>query len=66
MKFLNGFKTVLGIVITVVATVAPTIAPTIIAVGDHVQGIAQGVGGVLVALGLIHKREKAKAAEGGQ
>lgn len=60
MKFLNGFKTVIGLVGTVVTVVFPKMAPDVVAtVGDGLYGVAQGVFVTLAALGVIHKVEKA-------
>lgn len=62
MKFLNGFKTILGLIGTVVTVVIPAISGDVVAaVGEQVLGIAQGVFGLLAALGVIHKVEKAQA-----
>jgi len=59
MKFLNGFKTIIGLAGTVLGVILPKIDSAIITgVGDHVYGIAQGVFGLLLTLGLIHKAEK--------
>lgn len=67
MNFLNGFKTIIGVLGSVVAIVLPKVAPGVVqAVGDQVVGIAQGVFGLLTALGIIHKVEKAQAADGGK
>lgn len=59
MKFLNGFKTILGLVGTVVTVLMPKVTPDLVAgVGDHAVAIAQGVFGLLTVLGIIHKVEK--------
>jgi hypothetical protein len=59
MKFLDGFKTIIGVAGSVALIVAPKIDPAIVqAVGDHAYGVAQGVFGLLTVLGVIHKREK--------
>jgi hypothetical protein len=69
MQFLNGFKTIIGAV--------GTIATPLIALGGHVGKIAtdgvsalgpayqtvEGAFLTLLALGIIHKTEKAKAAK---
>lgn len=61
MKFLDGFKTIIGLVGTVVTVVAPKISPEVVqTVGEQVIGIGQGVFGLLAILGVIHRREKAK------
>lgn len=60
MNFLNGFKTIIGLVGTVVSVVVPKIDPGIVtAAGDHVVGIVQGAFGLLTVLGVIHKIQKA-------
>jgi hypothetical protein len=61
MKFLNGFKTVIGLAGTVAAVVAPRFAPAINEAAPHAIAVAQGVFGLLLALGLIHKAEKASS-----
>lgn len=60
MKFLNGFKTVLGAAGMVLTIVAPKIVPVITDAAPHAINIAQGAFGLLAVLGLIHKSEKAK------
>lgn len=63
MKFLDGFKTIVGLVGTAVTVLLPSVAPEVAAsIGDQVVSISQGVFGLLAALGIIHKVEKAKAA----
>lgn len=59
MKFLNGFKTVLGLAGTVVTVLAPKFAPTLNEAAPHAVAVAQGAFGLLLALGVIHKAEKA-------
>lgn len=60
MKFLNGFKTVIGVAGTVASLVAPKILPVITDAAPHAINIAQGAFGLLMVLGIIHKSEKAK------
>lgn len=62
MKFLDGFKTIIGLVGTVAAVVLPKLAPSIQAAAPSLIQTAEGVFGTLLALGLIHKAEKARAA----
>lgn len=65
MKFLDGFKTIIGMVGSLAVVLSPSIAPDLVdKVGTHVVGIAEGAFGLLAALGLIHKAEKAKAKKG--
>lgn len=65
MNFLNGLKTVIGLFGTAITVIVPQVDPSVVsAVGDHAVGIAQGAFGLLTVLGLIHKREKAKAKDG--
>lgn len=60
MNFLNGFKTIIGVLGTIVSVALPKVAPDVVtAIGNHAVDIAQGVFGLLTALGLIHKAEKA-------
>lgn len=61
MQFLNGMKTWIGLAGTVLTVALPRLAPVITDAAPHAISIAQGVFGLLLALGLIHKREKAKA-----
>lgn len=64
MKFLDGLKTLIGVVGTVVTVVLPKVSPAVVvAVGDHVFSVAQGVFGVLTLLGVIHKVEKKAEAD---
>lgn len=59
MKFLNGFKTIIGLVGSVVTVLIPKVTPDIVsAVSDHAVAVAQGVFGLLTVLGVIHKVEK--------
>lgn len=59
MKFLNGFKTVIGVIGSVVLVLAPRVSADVVqAVGDQVYGVAQGIFGLLTILGIIHKVEK--------
>lgn len=59
MKFLNGFKTLIGALGLAVSVVLPNVAPGIVdTVGHSVFQVADGVFGALVALGVIHKAEK--------
>jgi hypothetical protein len=60
MKFLNGWKTIIGVIGTVATVLVPKLDPAIIpAIGDHAVGLIQGAFGLLTALGIIHKVEKA-------
>ena len=58
MKFLDGLKTVIGLVGTVVSVAVPRVAPQVGEAIPHVVAVAQGVFGALFALGVIHKVEK--------
>jgi hypothetical protein len=62
LKFLNGFKTILGSIGLVVSVVLPHVAGTVAQAAPHAISIAQGAFGLLTLLGLIHKAEK-KAAQ---
>lgn len=64
MKFLNGFKTAIGLLGMVATVVLPKAVPVINEAAPHAVAVAQGVFGLLTALGIIHKVEKAKAAAG--
>ena len=64
MKFLDGFKTILGGAVLVASVVAPHIADVATAVGTGAIQMVQGGAIVLTALGLAHKREKVKARRG--
>ncbi len=61
MKFLNGFKTILGAAGMVLTFVAPKIVPAFSDAAPHAINIAQGAFGLLLALGIIHKSEKTGA-----
>lgn len=58
MKFLDGFKTIIGLIGTVVAVAVPHLAPQIQDAAPNVIAVAQGVFGTLLAFGVIHKAEK--------
>lgn len=63
MKFLDGWKTIIGLVGTVVTVLVPKLDPSLVAgIGEHATGIVQGVFGLLAVLGVIHKAEKKSAA----
>lgn len=72
MKFLNGWKTLLGILTTAAAVIVPSVggdASLVPAVSDQVGNIVEhgsalvaGIGATLTTLGLIHKVEKKRAA----
>lgn len=64
MKFLNGFKTWLGLGGLVASMVLPAIgvdAGGVPGVQEGLWNVSQGVFGTLAALGVIHKVEKARA-----
>lgn len=61
MKFLNGFKTILGAVGLVVSIAVPSLSSTVAEAAPHAVNIAQGAFGLLVLLGVIHKAEKSNA-----
>lgn len=64
MRFLDGFKTIIGAVGMVVVTVFPKVAPAVVTGAvEAVTTIATGAFGLLTVLGVIHKVEKAKDAE---
>lgn len=58
MKFLNGYKTAIGIVALLVATLAENVETLPPAWVPYVQGAAA----LLTVLGLAHKVEKGKGA----
>lgn len=62
LKFLNGFKTILGSIGLVVSVALPRLSDTVAQAAPHAISIAQGAFGLLALLGLIHKAEK-KAAQ---
>lgn len=62
MKFLDGWKTVIGLVGTVVTILVPKLDPNLVTgIGEHATGIVQGVFGLLAVLGIVHKTEKMSA-----
>ena len=67
MKFLNGWKTVLGFVGTGVTLVVASgghpaeIASKVGEIAQHTDAILTGAFGVLGVLGVIHKAEKRAA-----
>lgn len=61
MKFLNGWKTILGVAgIVLPMVIAPEKAHDVI---THADSIVVGAAGLLTILGVIHKTEKASAAK---
>lgn len=68
MKFLNGFKTIIGIIGAVATPLVAVggnvgkIASDGIAALPHIATTVEGGFLTLLALGLIHKAEKASAA----
>lgn len=64
MKFLNGWKTITGLVgmvgtVVVSAGGKPAaLATTILETAGHLDSVILGVFGALTAVGLIHKAEK--------
>lgn len=67
MKFLNGYKTILGIVGTVATVLISSggnvghIGQVVVDASQHVDAILGGAFGLLTVLGIIHKKEKAKS-----
>lgn len=61
MKFLNGFKSILGAAGMVLTFVAPKVIPVFTDAAPHALNVAQGAFGLLLALGIIHKSEKSAA-----
>lgn len=60
MKFLDGFKTIIGSVGLLVTVVAPKLDPAIVgAVGQNTVNIATNVFAIITAIGLVHKAVKA-------
>lgn len=59
MKFLNGWKTFLGVAGTVLTVVLPKVDPAILggALNDA-NNVVVGAFGLLTLLGVIHKVEK--------
>ena len=66
MKFLNGWKTILGVVGSVATLLVSgggkigEIATTAVDVAGHLDSVALGVFGALTALGIVHKAEKGR------
>lgn len=62
MKFLNGWKTILGVAGTLGAIVFPHVDPGVLGGAlDNANNVVTGAFGLLTVLGIIHKAEKAKA-----
>lgn len=61
MKFLNGWKTVLGIAGSVITIVLPKVDPAVLggALNDA-NNVVTGAFGLLTLLGIVHKVEKAR------
>lgn len=64
MKFLNGFKTIIGAV--GLAVVALADASVIVLVPEKARPYITGAAAMLTALGLIHKKEKADEKKEGE
>lgn len=58
LQFLNGYKTILGLVFTGLGLAIPHLAPRLAEAAPNVFTIIDGIGGTLFALGIIHKAEK--------
>lgn len=69
MKFLNGWKTILGTLTTIASVVVPAIVggdgsivheigEQLGHIGDNISSVVAGAGAVLTLLGLRHRREK--------
>ncbi len=62
MKFLNGWKTILGVAGTVGALVFPRVDPSILGGAlESANNVVTGAFGLLTILGIIHKGEKRAA-----
>lgn len=60
MKFLNGWKTILGVAGTAATLVFPHVDPGVLGgVLDNANNVVTGAFGLLTLLGVIHKVEKA-------
>lgn len=63
MQFLNGYKTITGLLgtvgIGVIQAVAPKAAPVVQSVLSWAVPTGYGIFGTLLSLGLIHKKQKA-------
>jgi hypothetical protein len=63
MQFLNGYKTITGLLGTigvgVVQAVAPKYAPVLNGALSWLVPTGYGIFGTLLSLGLIHKKQKA-------
>lgn len=64
MQFLNGYKTITGLLGTVgigiVQAVAPHAAPTVANALSWLVPTGYGIFGTLFTLGVIHKKQKAQ------
>lgn len=73
MKFLNGWKTILGAAGSVAVIVGgalgknvgviPGVVQTLSDIGEHINAVILGGSAVLGALGIIHKAEKSKSPQ---
>jgi hypothetical protein len=69
VKFLNGWKTITGLVGTLATVLIASggkigeIAGKTVEVVGHLDSVALGVFGALTAIGIIHKAEKKAAAK---
>jgi hypothetical protein len=67
MKFLNGWKTIIGTVVSVGAVLVSAggdlgkVAAKAVEIVGHADAIVVGAGALLAALGLVHKGEKRTA-----
>jgi len=59
MKFLNGWKTVLGVAGVLGSLILPKVSPGVLGGAlDNANNIVLGAFGLLTTLGIIHKVEK--------
>jgi len=73
MKFLNGWKTILGAAGSIAVIVGgalgknvgviPGVIQTLSDIGEHINAVILGGAAVLGTLGVIHKVEKSKTPE---
>ena len=69
MKFLNGWKTILGVIgtLTTIAVSAGVqdhgLIETVKAIAGHADSLIVGATGILTVIGVIHKSEKRQHAK---
>lgn len=67
MKFLNGWKTIIGVVVTIATPLVAAggdlgkVGAKVVDIVQHGDAVVAGMAALLTALGIIHKVEKSNS-----